>query len=152
MGFADGIAKAKKPTGKGEYIKPGNHVFQVDYLKENNGFKGESFVAAFKTIESDSADQPVGGAPAYVVLKKSNNAEQAIGEVREFLSILTGCEFDEVDQDMYNELVGTSQPTAGHFIGCYAWEKETKNGGVWTAYKWTHIGESYSPSGEAPPF
>ena len=138
MSFASGINGAKRPTGKGEYIKPGNHILQVDYLKENNGYKGESFVAAFKLIQSDNEEQ--GDRPSWVVVKRPDNAEMAQSEVKEFLSILMGCEFDDIDKESFAEMVGLEQPGAGMYIHCYAWEKPTKKGGVWTAMKWEHIG------------
>ena len=142
MGFATGLASAKKPTGKGEYIVPGNFIFQVDYLKENvGGYKGDSFVAAFKTIDSDTPEQKIGGCPAWVSVKRPDNAAMAQGEVKEFLSILMNLEYDDIDEEVFENLVGTDQPAAGHYIRCYAWEKPTKNGGMWTAMKWEYIGE-----------
>ncbi len=147
MGFSKGMNTTPKKASNSDWIKDGNHIFQVNALKEIDGYKGKGFVAELVLEDTDSPDMKLGGIYGWIRMK-ANNPQSAMADVREFLATLAGCDQDDITEETFPEMVaeaGSSdhdQPMAGHYIGCYAFTKKNKtNDGSFTHTRWSHIGD-----------
>jgi hypothetical protein len=151
MGLFSKIKEAKSTQG-GEYIRPGNYLFQVQRVKVQESQVGSRtfFLAELRTIESEAVDDDtkpnaVNTDCTYIVELTGDYPDMALGNVKAFLkeaysSLVApeeGPADEDIDEEMADDAIGEENPLAGVFLSCKAFNKPTRKGNDFTRVKWS---------------
>lgn len=160
MGAFSGLGKAQSTKG-GNYIQPGNYLFQIKRVKIQKGQVGGKhwFIAELLVLESEQTNDdhkpnPVNTEPSMVVevaidkdFQDMTPKEQlGLGNIKAFLhasfsalAISEGEEppgEDDIGEDAADMAVSEDNPLAGVKVTAKAFHKTTQKGGVFTRVSW----------------
>lgn len=160
MGVFSNIKKAKATKG-GDYIQPGNYLFEIQRVKLQDNQTDENtkwFVVEVKVLEAQQTNDEVkpnavGTEPAWLVEvpknadpEKNQKAAMALGNVKAFLESAFGAlavasgetppDEEDIDGDFADAAVSEDNPLAGTRITANAFYKKTKKNTNFTRVKW----------------
>lgn len=133
MGRFAGIKQAQYNEG-GIYFLPGLYLVHVDRVKTGTTRKGIDFFVVESTIvESDNGERKPGSACAWMV---TLDKDAALGNIKHFCSIATGCKLEEVDEAGVEMIVSDENPLRGTFLRVQAVTILTKEKKEFTKVTW----------------
>lgn len=154
MGVFQNINKVKSTQG-GNYVEPGNYLFEIQRCKEQDSQANSSvkfFVAELKVLEAQQTNDDVkpngvGTEPSWLVqLTGTKYPDLALGNVKAFLHAAYGAlaakegeeppEEDEIGEDAAELAISEENPLAGVRITGKAFYKKTREGNNFTRVKW----------------
>jgi len=121
MGLFDGIENASSSQG-GQYIKPGQHVFEINALKMPPNLRNGACFIAELTVIASTGEHGVGDSVSWV-RNISKHKEMALGDIKAFLAACVGCKEEDVDAAGAEAAVSEAQPMAGIKVACEAFDK-----------------------------
>lgn len=121
-----------KPTGSGNYIKPGLHDLEIESVKylQSSQESGKAFyIVEFKVLGSNA-----GHAPGEKVSWLVNMANKpALGAIKGFLvAAFNAKDEKEIDDDVALASTHADQPCKGAVVKCQAVQIKTKKGADFT--------------------
>lgn len=135
-GFFGGVDKARK--GRGIWIIPGWYIVKILSIKAIESWDDTPyFIVEVKVLMSSLKSRPKGTVMSWVV---DMTKAPALGNVRDFASIITDAPFEQIDEDVCNALVSDDQPCAGTVLELSATQIETKKHTPFTKCSWTLVG------------
>lgn len=160
MGAFSGLRKAKSTKG-GNYIQPGNYLFQIKRVKMQQGQVGGKlwFIAELLVLKSeqtvdDIRPNPINTEPSMVVEVSTKDFDDmtpkeqlGLGNIKAFLyaafsalAISEGAkppEEDDIGEEAADMAVSEDNPLAGVRLSGKAFHKDTQRGGVFTRVNWS---------------
>jgi hypothetical protein len=148
--------KTVSPTAGGNYVQPGDYVFQIQRVlvkkSEDPAKKGaEMYIVELLTIESKQTDEErkpnaVGSRPSWIVKLTGTYEDLAMGNVKNFLLAAFGSlaeaggedhpDDEDVDEEMSDYSVSEENPLAGVFVVAHAFNKPTRAKTDFTRVNW----------------
>lgn len=137
------------PFGAGEYIEPGEYIFEIVSCEIKKGHKGITFIGTNKLIHIMRTDEQglVPGVQRNLVCSLTGNAEKlqtSNANIKGYL--LAACEGlyqrkldpKAVKKEFIGACCGVAQPLAGVLVKCEAFKKEKAKakGEFYTAKNW----------------
>lgn len=133
MGMFTGVEGASE-TGSYRYLVPGTWQLEITKVSANQTRHGEAFFAVdCKVIETTAEDYPPGSAVSWMVMKKH---DAFLSNVKKFIAVAAGADFDEVSEDDCEAVIGEDQPLTGKVLYAIAHNKTTKAGKPFTVVEW----------------
>ena len=137
-----------KPSSRPDYLGTGEHLLEVERIKENQGLTGHFFIAELRVVESDNPTHKVGQTRAWVVRLEGKAKASALADIKSFLAACHG--FDPSSVEAQTEITGKvfklaiseENPMEGNLVRASSREKPTKNGGIFTVHDWSPADES----------
>lgn len=131
-----------KPTGSGNYIKPGLHDLEIEsvkYLPSSQKANTAFYIVEFKVLGSNG-----GHAPGEKVSWLVNMANQpALGAIKGFLVAALNAEDEkEIDDNVALASTHADQPCKGVVVKCQAIQIKTKKGTDFTKCTFEHLRQS----------
>ena len=125
------------PSGAGQYIQPGDYLFEISSIEIKNGYKGTSFIGnnTIKLIVQTDEEGLTPGATRNIVENLTGpNKGIALANMKAYL--LAGCESlfqrkipnEGVNPKFVARLLSADQPLKGVFVWCNAFTKPKQNG------------------------
>lgn len=127
-----------------EYVRPGQFRFEVVEMNtvqsKNPNTPGRTYFAAtFKTLTSNQEHTPVGSQRSWVV--NLANGRLAMSNIKQFVCALVDADASEVDEATMEKLCSEDQPASGLLVDVEAVEKPTRNGGMFTRLRFSHVSD-----------
>ncbi len=141
MGLFGGIKGAKYSEG-GVYLLDGVYRLEIQSCKTiNTRNKGPAFVSEFKVLESSNPARTVGMSCSWMVMLTGNQAETALGNIKQFLeNALPGLDFSKLTDDegeaAVDTIVSEGNPMKGKLVRCTATTIKTKKNTDFTKVKY----------------
>lgn len=137
MGMFSGIDKAKSAEG-GVYPVPGVFDLEVVALKAGKTRAGKNFfVAEFEILASSVQDaRPVGSLMSWMVMIDPAYLDTALGNIKGFLSVLTGIPHAKIDEAGVEDAVSAGNPCKGMRVRAAFNNIKTKAGKDFTKATW----------------
>ena len=153
MGVFSGMGGTRSTQG-GNYIRPGNYLWQVARVKQQESQVGSRtfFIGELTVIESEATDEEVkpnavGEDVSFVVEVPGDYPDLSLGNIKAFLGAAFGAQAalqgddgpsdDEIDEALTDHAVSEDNPLAGIFVGGKAFHKKTKKGTNFTRINWS---------------
>lgn len=144
--LAEQIAKAKA-NKSGNFIRDGGYLFEVLKLEADKKFKGNTFIAELKVLESRKTNpnvdpNPVGTTCAYIT-NLDDKYGLGMGNMKAFVMALYGVPEEEVTVDVLCEVTSDKQPATGMKIRDEAFSKPKKEkpSETFTHHRWENVPE-----------
>ena len=142
MGWRDKVAGSDgKGGGKGDWIRVGEYLLELDVLKEHESQEGDDLVIAeFKVLESAYPDQPKGSTVSRIW--NMTRHKPAPGNVKKFLMAAMGAPGGELEAEEINAkmidfaLDEKKNPLVGATFKCFGSNTKTKAKKDFTVCKW----------------
>lgn len=136
MGRFTGIENAPV-SEKLPHFEVGRYLLRVDAVKciTARG-KGDMFISEFTVLESDGEGANPKGSRVSQVIPLS--LDTALGNIKQFVSALTGEELKSVSEKMVDNLVSPKNPAAGTVVRAEAFIIAKKNGEPFTKIAYSH--------------
>lgn len=132
-GIFDGIGNAK-PSGDGNWFRPGHYYSEIQAVKLATKFNGEKFLAIeqkiVKVLDNDEGRGHKVGEECTHLLKVANPS--FLGNVKAFIAAALGCSPDEVGKAEADRVTSDEQPLAGIVVEVVARVKPKRNGDPFT--------------------
>ncbi len=128
-----------------EYVRPGQYRFSVVDMttvqsKNPNTPNRTYFAVSFRTVTSDQSHTPKNSLRSWVV--NLDNGKIALSNIKQFVCALVDAQAGDVDQATMETLCGDEQPAAGIMVDVEAVEKPTRNGGMYTRLRFSHVSDA----------
>ena len=148
--LAERIAAAKA-TGGGNLITDGDYIFEVEKILLHAGYKGTSFIAEMRVVESEPTVEGVapnkGGSAASLIVNLDKNPEMAPGNVKAFVLALLGLDESATSTEQFvghlEGLLADAQPARGMLVADTTFRKKIQKGPnidkPFTGHKWSHV-------------
>lgn len=134
--------KEKKNYGTSKYIRPGTYTLEIDSVLLKDTKNGEQFLIVGFRVQNCKGDHKEG---EYVTHFFKQN-HYFLNNVKKFIAAAIGCDFDAVDEELAEAVIGPSQPLKGKSILCFAHDVKTKMGHLFTVCEWGHSGIDIGPA------
>lgn len=134
MGLFSGIREAKVSQG-GVYIAPGVYRSKILAVKQGTTRKGVGFfVVELEHLKSNNESHPAGARVSWMV---TLDKDAALGNVKEFLSIVTDTPEEQIDEEGVDLITSAQNPLKDTIVDISAINKPTKAGGEYTRVSWS---------------
>ena len=142
-----------RSTQGGNYIRPGNYLWQVSRVKKQESDVGSKtfFIGELTVLESEQTDDgvkpnAVGEDVSFVIEVPGDYPKLHLGNIKAFLGAAFGSKAeavgdegptdDQIDEDLTLHAVSEDNPLAGIFVRGKAFHKKTKKGNNFTRINW----------------